>query len=91
MKRTVYQDYWVDVLKEVVSNPMQRRHCLRKSISDCHMADNSCVDWLKKRWLHRYIDYYDYEFTNVFKSMHRHYYALERGIAVVRMIEANID
>ena len=88
MKRTVYQNYWLYVLKEVVSNPMQRGIAYANRLALPHGRTTHVLIGLKKEG---YIDYYDYEFTNVFKSMHRHYYALERGIAVVRMIEANID
>jgi hypothetical protein len=43
MKRTVYQDYWVDVLKEVVSNPMQRGIAYA-TISAATWPHNPCVN-----------------------------------------------
>jgi hypothetical protein len=87
MKRTVYQNYWLYVLKEVVSNPMQRGIAYANGLALPHGRTTHVLINLKKEG---YIDYYDYEYTNVFKSMHRHYYPLEKGIAIVRMIEANI-
>jgi hypothetical protein len=90
MKRTVYDDYWVGVLRAVVENPMQRSIAYASRLGLPHGRATHVLIGLKKDG---YIGYYDYKFTNQFgdEPRQRHYYPFERGIAVVRMIEANID
>tara|TARA_R110000868_G_scaffold348700_1_gene609874 strand:- start:56 stop:322 length:267 start_codon:yes stop_codon:yes gene_type:complete len=88
MKRTVYENYCFPVLRAVVENPMQRGIAYASRLGMPHGRATHVLIGLKKEG---YIDYYDYEFTNVFKGMHRHYYPLEKGIAIVCLIEANID
>ncbi len=86
MKRTVYSDYWVIVLKEVVNNPMQRGINYAKALGISHGRASHVLSKLKKEG---YIGSYEYEFTNVYECMHRYYYPLEKGIAVVKMIYAD--
>ena len=87
MKRTVYSDYWVIVLKEVVNNPMQRGINYAERLGIKHGRATHVLIGLKKEG---YIGYYDYKFTNQYgdEPTQRHYYPLEKGNAVVNMIYA---
>ncbi len=90
MKRTVYEDYWVIVLKEVVNNPMQRGITYAKPLGIPHGRVTHVLIRLKQDG---YIAYYDYKFTNEHgdEPTQRHYYPLEQGIAVVKMIYAKTN
>ena len=90
MRRTVYEQYCFGVLRAVVENPMQRSIAYASQLGLTHGRATHVLIGLKKEG---YIDYYDYKFTNQFgdQPTQRHYYPLEKGIAIVRMIKANID
>ena len=87
MRHTVYKDHWLSVLHTVVADPMKRSIYYSEILEMPHGRVTHVLIGLKQEG---YIAYYEYKHTNQYgdQPTQRHYYPLEKGNAIIKMVYA---